>query len=356
MSRKNIINLLLILLGIVLVTPLVTTESNYFTLQDSDCIALSSVHNPIVIRSPHDFEEQGFSGNGSENNPYLIKDLHIEFSQAYSACIEIIGIFANIEICNCTLNYDSLNSWDRQDGIGISLSFVYNCAIINCTFTNLESGIDAPSCNNTSFVKNTFKHCRIGLRMDYGGNSTVKGNMMFFNGIGIVLYGVSKCNITANLIAYNTEIGVYLDYPSHQNNIFNNTIAYNQEDLTQDENNAQDDGYDNLWDDNLTIGNSWSDYSGEGVYNITGSANSVDRFPTLALFDLAGPEIYWLTDWRVTVYAGPCPFSDLTIHASVRDQSGVDSVLIYYSGSLNGTWTCTEMIYAPTDQYPDLFL
>ena len=141
LSRKNIINLLLILLGIVLVTPLVTTESNYFTLQDSDCIALSSVHNPIVIRSPHDFEEQGFSGNGSENNPYLIKDLHIEFSQAYSACIEIIGIFANIEICNCTLNYDSLNSWDRQDGIGISLSFVYNCAIINCTAVIVCPGI-----------------------------------------------------------------------------------------------------------------------------------------------------------------------------------------------------------------------
>nr|KXH73952.1 MAG: hypothetical protein AM325_13350 [Candidatus Thorarchaeota archaeon SMTZ1-45] len=328
--QMTITGFLLFLLLIPLVSPIAIVE---ISSSPKGVAIYASIHDPIVIISDSDFEMQGWPGNGSENNPYLIEDLEIKSSQTVEACIQVSYTSVYFIIRNCTLTYETLNSgYYKPDGIILHL--VSNARIENCTITNLSKGI------HLHFVE----------------NSMINWNSLRFNRIGTVIYESTDCNITENFIAYNTEIGVFLDGESNRNRIFNNTIGYNQADLAHAEYNAQDDGHDNLWDDNKTIGNAWSDYSGEGVYNISGYANSVDRFPRLVQFDLAGPELYGVTDWRVTVYPGPCPFSDLTIYASARDQTGVDGVFILYSSSLNETWTCIEMTYTPTEQYPDRYI
>jgi parallel beta-helix repeat protein len=355
-SQMTITGFLCFFLLIHLVSPIVIVESSS---SPKGAAINASIHDPIVIISDSDFEMQGWPGNGSENNPYLIEDLEIESSQRMGeldmeACIQISFTSVHFIIRNCTLSYEIINQWD-QPPTGIILFIVSNARIENCTFMNLDRGIYSLYCNTSSYLSSTFMYCRVGFYLHCVENAMIDWNSLRFNKFGMFLYYSTDCNITENFIAYNTEKGVFLDGGSNRNHIFNNTIGYNQADLAHAEYNAQDDGHDNLWDDNNTIGNAWSDYSGEGVYNISGYANSVDRFPRLVHFDLAGPEIYWVTDWRITVYPGPCPFSDLTIHASARDQTGVDSVFIFYSSSLNGTWTCIEMTYTPTEQYPDRY-
>lgn len=42
---------------------------------------------------------------------------------------------------------------------------------------------------------------------------------------------------------------------------------------------ARDEGADNTWDDGVSTGNYWADYSGTGSYSISGSAASVDCYP-----------------------------------------------------------------------------
>ena len=314
-------------------------------------IAITS--DPIVINSDADFENQGWSGNGTEDYPYVISDLEIQISETTTACMQISDTSSHFEIRNSTFSSQDL------DGSGISLHDVSNGSIINCTFENLQLGINTQFSNSCLFINCTFKYCSDAVYLLNVTHSALTENTMLFNGAGVSLYSTSECNITDNLIAYNTRNGIYLGMETGQNCIFNNSIAYNQDEFDRifdhGENNAVDHGSNNQWDDNISIGNSWSDFSGSGVYNITGISNSVDRFPRLAHFDFIGPAIYSVTNWQVTVMPGPCPFSDLTIHATVRDESGVDSVQIHYGALSNETSTIVEMTHTPSDQNPDLY-
>jgi hypothetical protein len=166
---------------------------------------------------------------------------------------------------------------------------------------------------------------------------------------GILISSSSDFNLTYNLIAYN-RVGVDLSNGCSLAKIFGNRIAFNPYSPYVEDVNARDDGYDNLWDDNVSRGNDWGDYLGAGVYTINGSAGSIDRFPSLADFDLAGPKFYLLTDYRVTAQFHT-PLQSLDFHASAYDQSGIDTVLLYYSSTLTGNWSCMEMDYQPTSDY-----
>lgn len=346
---------------------MVTPTNDFSSLRNGRATLSSNGH--IVIESDNDFESQGWPGNGSTYNPYILADLHIELSGDIWACITIENVASHFVIVNC-----SFSSGLDFDGIGIILMGVSNGFITNCAFSYLNRGIS--SFNSTTciisnclftysrtgivqessefdIVNNTILHCRTGLILDSANRTSVHGSIFLFNRVGADLFSTFRCNLTYNLFAYNTEIGVRVGYQSTGTRLFGNRIAFNQEAWVHEDKNAQDDGYDNLWDDNVSIGNEWGDYSGSGVYDISGTAGSIDRFPDIADFDMAGPTLYRATDWRVTVMQAPCPFSSIDYHVSAYDQSGVDTVRLYYSSSLNGSWSFVELEYQPTEQYPD---
>jgi len=52
-------------------------------------------------------------------------------------------------------------------------------------------------------------------------------------------------------------------------------------------NNGFDEGTDNQWDDGISKGNAWSDYSGTGTYPVDGTANSIDHYPSQILDNIA---------------------------------------------------------------------
>lgn len=344
------------------------TPINDFTSVRNDRVTLSS-NGYILIESDNDFENQGCPGNGSASNPYILANLHIEISGDNWACITIENVVSHFIIANC-----SFSSELDFDGWGIFLSSVSNGHIANCTFTYLDRGIFSYNSTNCivsnclftysrtgmvqdsgefDFVNNTISHCRTGLILDSANKTSVNGSVFLFNRVGADLFSTFGCNLTYNLLAYNTEIGVRIGYQSTCTSLFGNRIAFNQDAQVHEDSNAQDDGHDNLWDDNVSIGNEWGDYSGSGVYEIPGTAGSVDRFPSTTDFDMAGPTLYHATDLRVTVMQAPCPFSSIEFHVSAYDQSGVDTVRLYYSSSMNGPWSFMDLEYQPTTQFPD---
>jgi hypothetical protein len=73
------------------------------------------------------------------------------------------------------------------------------------------------------------------------------------------------------------------------NTLFGNKIGWNGGPMSGDYN-AMDYGSNNTWDDGVSAGNAWHDYSGTGMYSIYGSAGSVDRYPSL-LTDARSPAI-----------------------------------------------------------------
>ena len=361
------------------------TPSLYFeSINDLPPISYNKVvqsdQNPIIIETNSDFESQGWSGNGSSNNPYLIEDLRIVISDYSQSCITIRNVSSYFLIKNCSFSSDFPIGYYEGivgGGKGVTLVETSNGQIINCTFTNLRDGIytyDSSKCTFTNctitysgvginmryssdwiIANSTFTHCSYGLVLSFVNTTTVTDNTVLFNEIGVDLGSTFECNFTYNLIAYNTEIGVILRYGCSMTNIFKNRIAFNQDKAIHEDVNAEDDGHDNLWDDNVSIGNEWGDYSGSGNYTIPGLAGSIDRFPSVADFDLAGPTLYSLTDYRVTAAPITSPWQSVSYHASAYDQSGVDTVLLYFSNTLGANWSFVEMEFQPTTQYPETY-
>jgi len=123
--------------------------------------------------------------------------------------------------------------------------------------------------NNT--VNNNLQH---GIHLQYSHDCTIFNNTLSSNTeAGFHLSPVSnRNNITCN-IANNNGVGFLLSEKSESNTLYLNRIGPNNSQ------NAVDDGDINIWDDGVAWGNYWSDYDGQGIYNISGESNSVDRYP-----------------------------------------------------------------------------
>ncbi len=93
-----------------------------------------SSHDSIVIISNQDFVDQGWDGNGSKNNPYMIQDLNITSDDR---CISISSTDVYFKIIDCFFSYET----EQNQGIGVSLEASHNGIIENCDFVGLFYGV-----------------------------------------------------------------------------------------------------------------------------------------------------------------------------------------------------------------------
>jgi parallel beta-helix repeat protein len=97
------------------------------------------------------------------------------------------------------------------------------------------------------------------------------------------------CKITYNYLKDNSQHGFAIIGESKYNIVHHNTFIdnskvsmYTIDGTRTGEISSQgiDEGEENFWyDDKAKHGNIWSDFSGEGVYEIDGPANAVDMYP-----------------------------------------------------------------------------
>lgn len=152
--------------------------------------------------------------------------------------------------------------------MGIQIAFCNNCTVFNTTLSdNYHVGIYAVQSNNCNFLNNTSSGNQYtGIYCEACNNSTISYNKVFSNeqyGIKVVSGFLGWCE---------------------NNTIYGNSIGWNGVA------NAFNDG-NNLWDDNISLGNSWNDYDGSGTYIIEGFFDeATDRYPSL-LSDAASPTI-----------------------------------------------------------------
>ena len=133
---------------------------------------------------------------------------------------------------------------------GIFLFQCNNVNIVNCTFLDdLGKGIFCDESNSIIISFCEFNGCYRSIRIEWGYNITVVYNRI-------------------NMSEYE---GLYLDSNYsivHHNSFISNYIQ------------AVDFSVDSLWYDSISLeGNFWSDWSGTGVYHISGSANALDPYP-----------------------------------------------------------------------------
>lgn len=339
----------------------------------------SSVLDVVIIESNEDFKTYNWTGNGTITNPYVLSNETIEGER----CIQISDTSSHFRIENCTL---------ISEYYGVVLSNVENGVIIECTVNSGSSGIRFFQVANTTIQQNSILSDRgSGIELDQSTQCDLSNNIIRTNReMALWLYYCDQCTIrnntmsagsgvtfahswsTNSIIIDNTLLGGtygFASYENHNCSILNNTIASNKNAILLAESTNQsiignrfgsiygetaiDDGFNNSWDDGISLGNAWLDYQGFGDYNITGEANSTDHFPTKFEpsfpLDWDGPYLSAYVGFALIEYFYELP-SNYTFRATVNDTSGVDTVLITVNGIVH------EMVHQPSVYNPDAYV
>lgn len=195
---------------------------------------------------------------------------------------------------NCEVRSNTVSSSGKD---GLVLLESSECTVFNNTvFGNLENGIAVYyDAFYSEFLNNTSQDNALnGFYLYAAGLCSYSNNTVSANGEdGFFLYLSTRNNVTQNRIDSNSEEGI--DLTSNGNRIsgnvvtnntnygikvragYDNIFCYNA--LYQNGQNSVDNGTENNWDDNVSLGNFWDDlvYT---EYHIPGTANSVDRYPS----------------------------------------------------------------------------
>lgn len=174
----------------------------------------------------------------------------------------------NVSIINNeVLDQESYGIWGWHDS---DYATIENNVIMNATW-----GIYGDSGESYVIQENTIRYCDMGIRI--GGSSSsnwvVNNNTIESNTDGIYISFGDGHTITNNVVRWSDDDGIYCS-GSTGNSIHHNIFAFSDGD------NAWDNGALNssLWDDNVSMGNYWSDYSAPGTYSITGGGQ-IDYYP-----------------------------------------------------------------------------
>jgi len=293
------------------------------------------LNDPIEINSNDDLNDlklQGIvTGEGTEENPYIIEDLDIDAGISSPAIlIENTDAFLNIRDCT------AFNSGDPdEECAAIYISNCSNIKIINCVVDNYGDGItlfdnsfnnilknntilssagfssiSIESSHHNQILNNILKFSEnYAINLGEADNNIIAGNFITDNHggmqieesnnnflskneisgsveYGIKLYSSDENIITRNILIDN-RVGIYLWHSSFENLIYFNDIygkSYTQA--------YEDDGCtDNQWD-NGTTGNYWNngyiirypDATNDGTvwdtpYEIGGEGPGIDHFP-----------------------------------------------------------------------------
>ncbi|MCF2138030.1 MAG: right-handed parallel beta-helix repeat-containing protein [Candidatus Thorarchaeota archaeon] len=172
------------------------------------------------------------------------------------------------------------NTIIRTQYTGIDLTDTSSIIIEDNVIKDIEDSgaIYASVSESIVITKNEIVNNTNGLLIFNTFDSTISSCKIIKNrAIGIQLYNCQTFSVISNIVA-NNSLGIYLKDSSNCT-LVKNIISLNSE------LNAKDDGSDNKWDDGKSIGNSWGDYTGGSTYAISGTANSIDYFPTVSDID-----------------------------------------------------------------------
>ncbi|NPD89581.1 MAG: right-handed parallel beta-helix repeat-containing protein [Asgard group archaeon] len=255
-----------------------------------------TTHEEISIESDQDFIDLGFSGDGTELNPYLIENLEIKVSGIVDAIL-IKNTTKYFTIQNCVISGGQIgialediesgtakiinNNCSKNALYGISLVNVSDVTIEGSTTNNNgNTGIRIRDCTNL-VINGTLCDSPYGtgiLAFDSINLDITENNISSCLMNGITFQNVTDATIHRNIVEGAWYNAVEFNPSSSENKVHHNDFIDNH--LGEDSQ-----GYDlngnNLWyDEGLQKGNYWSNYDGEGTYRIDGS-DVYDLYPLL---------------------------------------------------------------------------
>lgn len=208
-------------------TTIGTWRSNERIEQTSFLLPSSlTAHNPITVDGDQNFTNtalaEGWQGNGSSQNPYIIDTLEIDRGGAPGHCISISNTRVNFTISNCHLTGASIDP-----GAGVFLNNVSYAEIINNNCSSNRFGISLASrSDHNSIINNTCNGNNRGIKVVSSYYNTIEGNFCDGNGDGIYLIGSESCQVNCNWVNNSAWSGIHFEGVDI-GSITNNTCQYN---------------------------------------------------------------------------------------------------------------------------------
>jgi parallel beta-helix repeat protein len=317
---------LLLLFILLMPKPFANIQTNSSTPETTVKMKDSSytTQDYIYIWENAEFENQGWPGSGTQEDPYIIENLRI------TQFVLISDTTYHFVIRNCVFGLDNyshyLYRWwgdfsiDTRLPSAISFHNVTNAFISNSVIKYCNSAISFDNCINIT-LRNNYIHAYQPIQDWHGCNNTIENNIVTRGTRGIVLRETQGSAIFNNTV-FNCEVGLFIIDSTDYNWIYGNHIGYNGL-------NAEVYNSSVHWDDGVQIGNAWDDYSGDGWYSIPGESEQVDHFPSQFVGDFLGPVIIAVDVPRspINIFYYPIRFGFVV---EVTDYSGIDDVCLYY--------------------------
>jgi len=340
-------------------------------------------HESFDIFSDTDFVDQGWPGNGSESDPFIIENLRI---RAYLGAIVVWNTTSHFEIRRChftklesspgggpAVNFRNVTNGRVTDNFingthyGVGITNSTDCEITDNSLDDINfGGIFVDQGHEILIAKNTIHNTNLGIEMEESTDFTIRDNRIYDCGRGLYLtdvqtgiiagnriwrntYGVyltiGHGIVTNNSIYANTEYGIRIDSGIASNMVYGNRIGWNVG------NNAEDNSNSTGWDNGLGVGNSWSDYNGTGQYPVPGSSGSRDRWP-LVLIDNVNPIIDSPSDMDFEFGS-----LDQSLTWNTSDEFPLTyQIMVDGLGIETGTWSGQTVMFLLNDFQPGTYL
>ena len=243
---------------------------------------LQVIHNTFYNNSLYDFNADISAYMTVAHNVF---DDGIWFSDVRDLS-DVIITFENNTLDGREIGY-FLNRNNQQ----ININQYSEVIVVNCTNLVLHSGDIYGAYFGYSYkcvLERSYVHGSpyIGVAIEESQKCNVTSNVIYENHlIGIHLEYSHNCTISLNSVFHNNPEeksdcgGISIDHYSTYNIVFANAIGWNFGNAV-DRGRGGDIRNNNTWDDGVSIGNWWDDYSGHGQYLIPGNEGSVDRYPS----------------------------------------------------------------------------
>ncbi len=169
-------------------------------------------HSPIIIGSDADFADQGWSGNGTQEDPYVIRDLSISGGED---CIRIWNTRVHFIVTNCWLKYGQS---------GFLIDNVTNALIANTTCTHHDCGVQLRFSESIELVNITCIDSYKGISVRDSNSIRIINNTCFNTDFGLWIFDSFSTEIINNTIENSRYFGCEI-YPVNDNLLANNSLV-----------------------------------------------------------------------------------------------------------------------------------
>ncbi|KXH76474.1 MAG: hypothetical protein AM326_06990 [Candidatus Thorarchaeota archaeon SMTZ-45] len=302
----------------------------------SDCLV--GIHDSFCNTSIHIANQINYCSKGIFLQES--RQSHTEYNILFDNIVGIeIEYSYNIILSHNNISYSQSN--------GFTLNNVDTCAMTdNLIHNSIDTGLaiyqsQYVTVTNGTFYSNGQSAC---VLIEFSNNCVLSDCEVRDNSYGgVYLESSTDCLIINNVIMNNLLDGIRIMGSSNQNTVYGNTLALNIG------GNGKDYGINNAWDDGMGIGNIWDDYSGTGVYQIPGSAGSIDHYPLL--YDINRPSI----DSPADIYYDYGATNQIITWSCSDDNPSLFYVFVNGTQINQGVWDGSNIFFNVTGLTPGVY-